>query len=108
MNESQIYAQLMKNTLVNDEKTNWLIREGYLGEYDPAYITKKGELFIAELEKKIIEKVLAYVKLNGLISKDKLKEIASLEPDAFDIFTGRIINQHRLLAEKPGDIYIER
>jgi len=106
VNENQIYVQLFKTTILNDEKTEWLVKEGYLGEYDPTYITKKANLFIAEFEKKLIDKVVTYININGLISREKLRDITALEPDAFDLFIGRMLKTHKLLIKKPGDVYV--
>lgn len=106
MNESQVYTQLFKGSVLNDEKTKWLVREGYLGEYDPTYVTNKAELFIEGFEKPRIEKVMGYLKLNGSITQEKLRELAAVDAEAFDIFVSRLVKQHRLLRKKPGSTYV--
>lgn len=108
MNESQIYAHLLGSTLLNDEKTNWLVKKGYLGQYDPTYISQKGELFIAEFENKRLEKVVEYIYLNESITLDKLRDLASMEQEAFDVFLKRLLKHHKLLKKKPGDIYVPK
>ena len=106
MNESQVYRQVLSGTLLNDEKTNWLVEEGYLGAYDPTYITQKAELFIAEFEKKRIDKIVDYLMINGSITLDKARDLASMEPEAFEVFMTRLQKKHKLLKKKPGDIFI--
>ena len=106
MNESQIYAHILGKTLLNDEKTNWLVKEGFLGQYDPTYISQKAELFIAEFENRRIDKVVEYISLNGSITLDKLRDLASMQPEAFDVFITRLQKKHKLLKKKPGNTYI--
>ncbi len=106
MNESQVYARLLKGPVLNDDKTRWLVREGYLGEYDPTYVTNKAELFIAGFEKPRIEKVVSYLKINGSITAEKLKDLADAEAEALDVFVLRLVKHHRLLRKKPGNIYV--
>lgn len=106
MTESQIYAQLLKGTIINNKETNWLVKEGYLGEYDPSYITNKAELFITEFENKRIDKVVGYISINGSITTEKLRDIVTIEPDAFDVFVARLVKKQKILKKKPGNIYV--
>ncbi len=108
MNESQIYAQLFKGSILNDDKTGWLVREGYLGQYDPTYVTRKAELFIAEFEKSRIEKVVGYLKINGSITAEKLKDLAAVEAEALDILVPRLVKHYKLLKKKPDNAYVFR
>ena len=98
----------MKRSIINCEETTWLVREGYFGEYDPAYLSKKAETFIAEFEGKRIEKVTGYLKLNGSITIEKLKDLAQTSEDAFVVFVERLVKHHKLIKKKPGNIYVLR
>ncbi len=108
MDESRLYVQLLKKTLINDENTQFLIKEGYIGEYDPLYITKKGEQLIAEFEKKLIAKVTGYLGINGSITLEKLRDITALEPDAFALFLSRVMKKHKLIKKKIDGSYVLR
>jgi len=84
------------------------VREGYFGEYDPAYLSKKAEAFIAEFEGKRIEKVIGYLKLNGSITIEKFKDLVQTSEDAFVVFVERLVKHHKLIKKKPGNIYVLR
>jgi len=104
----QIYIHLLRSSIINSEETTWLVREGYCGAYDPAYLSKKAEVFIAEFESKRIEKVIGYLKLNGSITIEKLKDIVATEAHVFEVFIARMVKHHKLIRKKPGNIYVLR
>ncbi len=108
MTESEIYTYLLKSSILNSKETSWLVKEGYLGEYDPSYITKKAEAFIAEFEGKYIDQVTGYLKLNGSITFEKLRDIVPIDSGAFEVFVKRLIKKHRLMVKKPGNIFVLR